>query len=384
MAETVDETKQQTIRKFRVITRAFYEDAYLAFFIKWYLDLGFQQVLVLKTDGRELPECVRDEIAQYIESGQVIIRMVANSGNATLNEHYAEFRDLAWDWVLNVDCDEFLVIDRVKYPGGINDLITGIEAWISENKLLSRPDLLQQIAFRWLCINKLDDRPWDGSLAGLLGNGIDYPLHMYKYHKCMGKPSQMLVAGDKINCHFYYMNPVVVDNGSGGVKYARYDLFDDRIVNVRDNYVGYVSNTGNAFKWGCILHLNSRSMTNTLTKCLVTELRDNKKISNLDAFRSWVNGISVRASSGINQGVKQKLLEFCNKKGEFPEIIRQWNAQYRHRVPESIITGLLSSIPEGMSKCCIKTGNIERDIFRELCQAKNIDYDKCVYILGSC
>ena len=383
MAEVVD-NKPQEIRKFRVITRAFYEDAYLAFFIKWYLDLGFQQVLVLKTDGRELIESVRAEIEPFIDSGQVIIRMVPNSGNATLNANYHEFRDLAWDWVLNVDCDEFLVIDRVKFPGGINDLITGIEGWISENKLLSSPDLLQQIAFRWLCINKLDDRPWDGTLAGLLGNGADYPLHMYKYHKCMGKPSQMLVAGDKINCHFYYMNPVVVDNGVGGTKYARYDLFDDKIVNIRDNYVGYVSNTGNAFKWGCILHLNSRSMTNTLTKCLVTELRDNKKISNLDAFRNWVNGFSARASSGINTGVKQKLLEFCNTKGQFPEIIRQWNNNYRGRVLESNITALLSSIPEGMSKCSIKSGAIERDILLELCQAKNINYAKCVAILDSC
>lgn len=384
MAETVDEAKQQVIRKFRVITRAFYEDAYLAFFIKWYLDLGFQEILILKTDGRELPECVRTEIEPFIDSGQVIIRVVANSGNATLNENYHEFRDLAWDWVLNVDCDEFLVIDRVKYPGGVNDLITGIEGWINENKLLSSPDLLQQIGFRWLCINKLDDRPWDGTLAGLLGNRHDYPLHMYKYHKCMGKPKNMLVAGDKINCHFYYMNPLVVDNGAGGTKYARYDLFDDKIVNIRDNYVPYVSNAGNAFKWGCILHLNSRSMTNTLTKCLVTELRDNKKISNIDAFRSWVAGFSVRASSGINPGVKQKLLEFLNNKGTFPDEIQHWDAQYRNRVPESNITDLMSSIPETVGKCSIKTGATERAILLELCLARNIDYNKCITMLDSC
>jgi hypothetical protein len=384
MAETVDEAKQQVIRKFRVITRAFYEDAYLAFFIKWYLDLGFQEILILKTDGRELPECVRAEIEPFIDSGQVIIRMVANSGNSTLNEHYAEFRDLAWDWVLNVDCDEFLVIDRVKYPGGVNDLVTGIDGWISENKLLSSPDLLQQIGFRWLCINKLDDRPWDGSLTGLLRNGADYPLHMYKYHKCMGKPKYMLVAGDKINCHFYYMNPLVVDNGAGGTKYARYDLFDDKIVNIRDNYVPYVSNAGNAFKWGCILHLNSRSMTNTLTKCLVTELRDNKKISNIDAFRSWINCRGAGTVKGINLGVKDKLKEFLNRKGTFPDDIKKWHDQYSNRVAGPIITGLLDTIPGKMRDSIIVDRRLEREILRELCVARGLNFDKCVAILDAC
>ena len=383
MAEEADK-KDVVNRKFRVITRAFYEDTYLAFFIKWYLDLGFQQVLVLKNDGRELPECILTEIAPLIETGHVIIRMVPNSGNATLNENYHEFRDLAWDWVLNVDCDEFLVIDRVKYPGGVNDLITGIESWISENKLLSSPDLLQQLAFRWVCLNKLDDRPWDGSLAGLLGNPADYPLHMYKYHKCMGKPKHMLVAGDKINCHFYYMNPLTVDNSAGGTKYARYDLFDDKIVNIRDNYVPYFSGDGNAFKWGCILHLNSRSMTNTLTKCLVTELRDNKKISNMDSFRSWINCQGAGPIKVRNPDILARLLEFLNRKGSFPADIKAWHDRFSNKGADPIITKLLDTIPANIRANIIVNSLLERELLRELCIARDLDFNKCIAILDAC
>jgi hypothetical protein len=200
----------------------------------------------------------------------------------------------------------------------------------------------------------------------------------------MGKPKHMLVAGDKINCHFYYMNPLTVENGAGGTKYARYDLFDDKIVNIRDNYVPYVSNAGNAFKWGCILHLNSRSMTNTLTKCLVTELRDNKKISNIDAFRSWVNGFSVKASSGLNLGVKLKLLEFLNKKGTFPNEIQHWNTMYRDRVPEQNITDLLATIPAKLGTVEIVVLEIEKEIIRDICLEKCITYDKCVAMINYC
>lgn len=356
-------------KKYRVVTRVHYESAYIAFFVKWYLAIGFNQVVILKADNIPLPD-----LEIFSDPARVLIVQVENTGNNILNDNYKYFRDLEWDWVLNVDCDEFLMFDFNKYPAGINDLITDIECWIPE------PDKLQQIAFRWVCINKLDIKPGGDTLKDIIQQ---YPTHMYKYHKCLGKPKYM-VEEPKINCHFYYTTPLLVNEAGPETKphYIKYELFDDKITAIRDNYVGYVNSTGQAFKWGFILHLNSRSLANTLTKSLTTKLRENKRISDMTQFTSFVNSYSGDGS--YMPGIHDKLFQFLNRKGTFPADIAKWDAQYRHRIPEPAIRGPLDSIPAALAEELIVDREIENNILRDLCVQVGINYDRCMLVLKAC
>ena len=344
-------------KRFKVVTRIFYETAYLSFFIKHYYHIGFDQIVLLKADT--IPLNLPAEFDADVISGKLAIVPVENTGNEILREHYNIYRDIEFDWVLNVDLDELLVFDFDKYEN-IGALITAIESSISPTKPV------MQIAFRWACINRLDINPEIITIKDYTDN---YPIEIYRYHKSIGQPVYF-VQDPKINCHYYTCNP------ESGI-----ELRDSIICHITKHDIKKPGPS--AFDWGCILHLNTRSVANCLTKALTTQLRDNKKIKDLAKFRHIINGIDELKAPEYQGHVREDILknikDLLNNKVDFIYKINTWHSVYNINIDlvTNYVNKLIKLHPD--TPVCDKTA--EFDILKNLCIEKNINYAKCLAVL---
>ena len=214
-----------------VFVRAFYETPYINFFVEHYLKMGFDKIIVLKTDDLEYN--VFDEFSDYVE-----IHNVINKKNQT----YDVNKDLIkqYDWVLTIDIDEILYINKE---------FKNIKQFI---KKYNDGDSLNFI-FRW----------------GIMKNfGKDLSDHFYKsmYIKTMGKTPLK-----KISPHF-------VRNG----KYVK--LNSITIKNVHQKY--YIEE--NDYNDSIMLHLHARSTNNTFIKILSSEI-PSRVIKNKENIVDFLN-----------------------------------------------------------------------------------------------
>jgi hypothetical protein len=341
-------------KKYKVVARAFNECAYLPFFVRWYLRLGFDNITLLKADA---DHPVYNELKALYPADKLTIIDVENEGNGILRTHYAVYRDLSYDWVLNVDCDEFLVFDMSKWPDAgsmlqaAQDYITGLDG--------HKKTHLQQIAFRWVCINKFDNRDRDSATI----NGLvkSYPLHIFRYQKCIGAPAYMVDDSSRINCHYYFtVDPELV---------PRAHLVEDKLRPVRDNSTGYLPSDGKAFCWGFILHINTRSLANALTKALTTQLRDNKKIGDLPTFKNIINNWTG------TENEKAQFKNLMNKKAELIDEMRDWHAFYGHRVNmDTQVLNQIKTLPSELRETVICQANTEMAKLEEICIERGIDW----------
>jgi hypothetical protein len=281
--------------KFKVVVRAFYEDAYLDFFIKWYLELGFDRIDILKADH----DIHGDGGLTNTGNDKVRVIPVANTGNQILVDMYHVFRDLEFDWVLNIDADEYLMIDRTKYPNGIGDMVRDVESWMIGKGVTASN--LQMMAFNWICIDKLDIKPGTGTNGACTMQDMvtGYPLHVYSFIKSFVKPSELpATITAEHNCHNMVTMPTKVYGGIIGTRMCH--ILGESICEVTTHKYHFNKETNN-FKWGFILHLNTRSLANALTKSLVTQLRRRKQIADLNVFTALVNGIDTVNTGLVTQ-----------------------------------------------------------------------------------
>jgi hypothetical protein len=398
--------------KTRVVSRAYYEDAYLDFFILYYLLIGFDEIVILKADYDinkknntvyELPDFLDDEWKEKVK-----IKPVENLGNDILLENYEVFKDDSVDWVLNVDIDEFLILDWEKYSGGINDYLKKYLNELKCNKLVDDIEHVQQIKYRWMCITKMDNKLQDkNNIFDYVNN---YPLECYKYIKSFGSTKHMPDKTNKqINCHFFINNNISKDIENSYNISRNENIYKKNHIYILDNNYCSVNNSdpktlckdGNACTYGYILHINTRSLTNAVTKCLVTKLRDNKKITNLTKFSEFINNINT---DDINKFIKdtkkysndieyhkKKFNYFLNSKYIFPLKINKGhlsvvNFLNMNKLNDLLINKCLHSKLLNNGKHHIKdivfcNLNVENDIFKTLCHEKNIDYDKCMLLM---
>ena len=89
--------------KYCVYTRCFFENPYIAYFIKHYIDLGFDKIIILHSGGD--PYEVLPLYKDCVE-----IHYVKNTGNELLNTHFHLIHEM-FDWVLGVDIDELLLLN---------------------------------------------------------------------------------------------------------------------------------------------------------------------------------------------------------------------------------------------------------------------------------
>ena len=395
--------------KVKVISRAFYDDAYLDFFLGYYLGLGFDNITILKADADlfdyQLPDYLTEE-----EKDKISIVPVKNEGNAIVRTNFNHYKDNGYDWVLNIDSDEFLVIDLNKYPNGIKDYITETLERVKEQHDL-QPDELQQIQFRWLCINKMNINFTD-NLTVL--NQLQYPdekkyeftdsklmlsdyilsnkLEVYRYVKSMATPRHMRNEGTALNCHFFPLKHI-----SNAKKTINHNIMlDNYFINKNNSDPKSLRKDKKAMNWGFILHLNTRSLANAVTKCLVTQLRVNKKISNLDAFKEFINTCQLSPLEDIldkenkkmvdkRQEVKNQFMSYLNSKRFFPKKIRAYHNKVNKFIPEENYLPQLSSVINKVGVCNTRAFvNLDKEmsILEELCQNKRIQFEKMKWLLS--
>ncbi len=361
--------------KVRVVARAFYEDAYLDFFIQYYLAMGFDSIVILKADGCPIPN-----MDKYPE-GKVECIMVANTGNNILNIHKSYYLDQTYDWILNIDADEFLVIDMEKFPD--------IHAYLEDISVRLDPD---QIMFWWICVNKLTcwspDRQDPVTMLDYI-NG-DYSLDFYKYVKCMARPSR--VDRNYVSCHYYNAPQakklVAQGNKKRGLKHIPPNSHIPQtppvkpFVNILDGVPAKICivlpvepSKQNTFCDGFILHLNSRSLTNGITKSLVTKLHKTKHFKNLNVFCRHINTIPDSPDK-ISARHRTTLETHMDGKIKNPKRILAYGKSMVSRVNLAYARTLLDSIVKHMPMITttpIMSIQAEWDIIDKLAQEKKIN-----------
>lgn len=365
--------------KFKVVVRAFYEDAYLDFFIKWYLALGFDRIDILKADHDIHGD------GGISTDDKVRIIPVANTGNQILIDKYSVFRDLEFDWVLNIDADEFLMIDRVKYPNGIADMVRDVEGWMVDKGVPASN--LQMMAFNWICIDKLDIKPGSGTNGTCTMQDMiaGYPLHVYSYIKSFVKPIELPInISDENNCHNMVTIPNKVYNGCNGARTCH--VLGDCITEVAKHRQNITATTSN-FKWGFILHLNTRSMANALTKSLVTQLRRRKQIADLNVFTTLINSVDmsklIDTDTAYKNGIMEQFKNQLNLKWWFPVKVRNYHNGYKDTITKQVdyATNILKTCNADMMNKDIVDRDMELELLKSVCVKLNINWEKCKAIL---
>lgn len=370
--------------KFKVVVRAFYEDAYLDFFIKWYLALGFDRIDIIKADHDSHGD------GGISANDKVRIIPVTNTGNQILLDMYHVFRDLDFDWVLNIDADEYLMIDRVKYPNGIGDMVRDVEAWMTGKGVPAHN--LQMMAFNWICIDKLDIALGSGKNGACTMQDMisGYPLHVYSYIKSFVKPCELpekIIAEQ--NCHNMDTTQSKIYNGNTNMK--RCHVLGDTICEI-GKHRQYINKETDNFKWGFILHLNTRSLANALTKSLVTQLRRKKQIVDLNVFTELVNGVDVKrleessndsSSVTYKNDVLEKFKNQLNLKWWFPIKVRNYHNSYKDSICENMVgaNNIIRTYTGELMNTDIVDRDMEMKLLEELCIKAGINWEKCHAIL---
>jgi hypothetical protein len=391
--------------KVQVLTRSFYEDAYLNFFIRYYLDLGFNRIVIFKADKEELGEFSLDFLQSEEEKQKVVIKYVINEGNGIYknNNNFSYYIDTNYDWSLHIDVDEFLIIDRSKYQN-IHDYIIDI------HKIMNKPlNEIYNVKFRWLCINKLND-DWESikiinpELLHLKdmelttenikqGTFYDYvlknKLEIYSFVKGLYQTNKVSLTNTDMDAHIVIFkkelsldNRIVIDNKFTTVNKYKSPLY------------GQKSTPENNYCNGFILHFNTRSYSNSLTKCLVTQLRDNKKISDLPGFVSFINSLSQAdlqaiIDKSITDKKKNQLCEkykkFLNSKRFFPNKIAAFNNKYKYLITNENYLEQIKTVINANSELIERTPFInlkrEREILQGLCCKFGINYNNLQILL---
>jgi hypothetical protein len=189
----------------------------------------------------------------------------------------------------------------------------------------------------------------------------------------------------KINAHFFFPIPTHGRN---------FNVLDGDLRGVNDSDPRHYPRDGTMFSDGYILHINTRSLANSITKCLVTKLRDNKKIKDPARFRQIINSYTpdkFQTQSAI-QELKREFADQLNSKSFFPQKIRRFNSMIRKFIkPENIYTPLSNIMANQLVKHQgivdlvmtkpIVSKQLEWSILRDLCLANDINPDNMRMII---
>ncbi len=261
-----------------VYTRFVYEIQYLDSFLEHYLQLGFDKIFILFYDIVEynLPEY----LIEYVE-----IIHVENSGNKLINDYKHLFND-DYEWVLNVDSDEFLALDK-KY-NCIQDLI--------QDKLTTVNEDINMFQFSWAWIHAFAPSI-DYTLNDILNN---YKLFIGALSNARGSFSPVWVKSmckiqdiQYLTCHncilktdpIIYVNGDIVENDN--IDLSTIDS-DDNINLLPRNYPYDPTKT---YTETILIHINTRNIMNAITKGFNIHSTQNKKkrVEKFKELKNFVN-----------------------------------------------------------------------------------------------
>jgi hypothetical protein len=259
--------------KFCVYTRSFLEDQYLSYFIQHYINLGFDKIIILKSDGiiYNLPE-------NY--SSIVEIHYVENKANILLPQYDYLIKKCDCDWCLVIDIDELLIL---------NKSYNNINQYVEEK--IKNDELINAFYFRWGMIEKYDiDK----------NNNFNYILNKYKifqnqHIKTMFKKKDLIVVAhphytELKNLHIYFENNIL-----------------------NQNMPMHVINK-NSYKENILIHLHTKSIHNLIIKSVNTKLQK-KGITNKNEF---INLINTFDSNVNDNDIFNQFAEYIGLKAKLP------------------------------------------------------------------
>jgi len=263
-----------------VYTRFVYEIQYLDSFLEHYLQLGFDKIFILFYDIVEynLPEY----LIEYVE----VIR-VENTGNKLINDYKHLFKD-DYDWVLNVDSDEFLALDK-KY-GCIQDLI--------QDKLTTVNEDINMFQFSWAWIHAFSP-PLDYTFNDILNN---YKVFTGALSNAGGTTPPVWVKSmckiqdiQYLTCHNCILktDPVIYVNGD--IYIAENNNIDSSKINSGDNINllprNYPYDPTKTYAETILIHINTRNIMNAITKGFNIHSTQNKKkrVEKIKELKNFVN-----------------------------------------------------------------------------------------------
>lgn len=345
--------------KTRVIARDFYESAYEDFFIQYYLALGFDSIVLIKADEFPVPE-------NKYPADKVQFLHVKNTGNDLLIENIAYYTDTAYDWVLGVDMDEFLVFDTSKFPS--------IKEYLCDMEVRYNPD---QIMYRWVCINKMSMWPDDMADIDVFESYITkHNLEIFRSVKCLARPSR--ISSANITPHYFFPR----DNDTA-------KSFVNLLDGAKTNKIEFAYDIKGkiTLEDGFILHANTRTLANAVTKNLVTAFQK-KQITGLGKFIKFIKTIDDKTI--IKPLHRKQLYDFMAWKSVFPYQVTAFHNKYVKYVNMANVHRMLSDIVNNLKT---PTGDLlvktipfmsitqEYEILETVCKDKGIDFIKLKTLL---
>ncbi len=369
-------------KKVRVVSRAFYDDAYLDFFIEYYLALGFDSIVILKSDNIQI------SIDKYPQD-RVQLIYVENHGDDILVRESKYYTDTAFDWILNVDMDEFLVYDIVKFPK-VHDFIGDIVAKFN-------PD---QIQFWWTCVNHMRCWPEGTDELSIFKKHIQPgSLEFFKFVKSMARPSK--VSKTNIKSHHYYPSEDIYTNVLKPKNRA--ELIKNKNKKPISNFINFINGSivpissyydtyaNVMFNHGFIIHVNTRTLANALIKNMTTKFKP-KILSNIIEFTTFINALSDNIDmEEYTIEHRKKLYSFMADKSILPfqeAAYHRWKVHLTNIITAYVLANqLVANLKkyDGTGLLCDKIPFMsiakEWSILEELCIARNINFAKLKNLL---
>lgn len=313
-----------------VYTRDFYENPYINFFIEHYKILGFDKIIILKTDDYDINyDIIYDS---FIE-----VHKVKNLNDKILEKYDYLVKNNHYDWVLSIDLDEILLLNK-KYKN--------IKSYIYHN--LKKNRNINIFYFRWGMIEKYNNFLFnDIEFNYIIDN---YSIYSNKHIKSMIKIKDL----DSIN-----------NSHISKLKTKNIIYIENKIINYNNIYHDI---NDNSYSDSILIHLHTRSTNNIIIKSLFTLFED-KKINNKNHLYELINN---------NHKIKDKysiIEEF--KKVIGPKAI----LPFKHSKAEKIDKLLLKNYNKFKYKYPIIEYSKEIDILKKEFNKININYDNYeVYI----
>lgn len=307
-----------------VYTRFVYEVPYIDSFIEHYLRLGFDKIFILYHDiiSYDVPEHLLEEVE---------LIKVENNGNKLLNEYKHLFQDendteTHYDWVLNVDADEFLLLDA-KY----RSIKEYIHAKLCEESEIN----IFQFSWGWL---HAFNPPSDYTLSDFLNN-----YKVFVGSKDNNTPDIWVKSMSKVDdIEYMTCHNCVLKRNNEAVIYVNGDVLrkindetidedeDDDDINLLPRSYSY--DEVSTYSEAILIHINTRNMMNAIIKGLnihVTQVK-RKRIKKFKQLKKFVNAFDFSKplyketldefTSCIGYKIKFPLL--CLEKEEIHEKIR--------------------------------------------------------------
>lgn len=256
-----------------VYTRSFAERPYMDFFIEHYIHLGFDKIIILKSDKMEYKYPI--EYEKYVTMYQV-----PNLGDTIIERYDHLVLKSEYDWILCVDIDEFLLLNK-KFKN--------IKNYIEEKTKLN--PLINAFYFRWGMIEKYDIIP-SKSFKNIIK---DYKIFTNSHIKSMVKRTNVKSINHP---HHSVLNNYQI-------------MFENQMLTNNQPNNHKINNS--TFEDDILIHLHTRSIHNLITKALYTVL-PGKGVKSLSNFKNLINNFDINHTEDL----LNKFIQYLGAKAKLP------------------------------------------------------------------